>query len=152
MKKMKNVFFQYLTMIIFLELFSIQMYGQEKLDMNTITVLSKASISQKMFKGKTINVIKSKDLKPGYNLYISVNKRNFFLEVKDKKAIGVVITKTNGEVQNRIKFQYGISAYQCSGAVCECQGDDDCNDMITNAGCGYIGTEVDGHGWCFKEY
>jgi hypothetical protein len=44
----------------------------------------------------------------------------------------------SGDNLNRIQNKPQATNYECEGFHCICSGDDDCNDMFLNAGCGDI--------------
>lgn len=45
-----------------------------------------------------------------------------------------------------------IAGFACDGALCTCKGDEDCNDMFTNAGCGDVAQcHAEGDCWCFRQ-
>jgi hypothetical protein len=44
----------------------------------------------------------------------------------------------------------GTLNYSCEGILCSCSGDDDCNDMFTNGGCGDIAVCDERGCWCFR--
>lgn len=63
-------------------------------------------------------------------------------------------TATTSSALNNSGHGGGLGLYSCSGLMCTCTGDVDCNDMFTNAGCGDV-SKCDDSGpepvcWCLK--
>ena len=51
---------------------------------------------------------------------------------------------------NMTRIGGGTLNYNCSGILCTCSGDDDCNDMFTKEACGDIAACDENGCWCFR--
>lgn len=137
-----NLFF------IFLIFSSENLFSQEKINLSKLNTIQSSAISTKRIKGKTVKNINPTALKQGFNRMSLDSKKVLLVEYANKRVVSVVVTNSMGVVIDRITLGTGVSKYECSGAVCACEGDDDCNDMFENAGCGSIASCANGSCWC----
>lgn len=87
-------------------------------------------------KGKTFQHVKLSSLKTGQN-YLTLKSGNvLYIEVSAKKIKSLTLAKANGMQSGRIAIASKGLQFNCSGLLCACRGDLDCNDMFTTGVCG----------------
>lgn len=144
--KTKTVFF---NIIFIFSLFSAEnLFSQEKINLTKLNTIQSSELSTKRVRGKMVKNINPSALKQGFNRMNLDNKNVLVVEFSNKRVVSIVVTNAQGVVMDRIKMGNGVAKYECSGTVCACDGDEDCNDMFENAGCGSIASCVNGSCWC----
>ena len=144
--KTKSILFNMLCIAF---LFSSEnLFSQEKINLSKLNTIQSSSLSTKKVRGKVVKNINPSALKQGFNRMNLDNKNVLLVEFSNRRVVSVVVTNAQGIVLDRIEMGSVVAKYDCEGALCACEGDDECNDMFENAGCGSIASCANGTCWC----
>lgn len=143
---MKKVLLLFILIITAQYLFS----QVSKVNFPNAKAIEKMAITSKM-KGSGINYqVSFEKLKPGVNYLVLQNKDKFFIEIVGKKVKAFTVSKPDGTMIGTIKIGDQTMQYACSGNICACIGDEDCNRMFSGSTCGPIAVCVDDVCACYK--
>jgi hypothetical protein len=107
-----------------------------QIDANSIATIKKS--------GKTVYKISSSGLKNGINSFSLPSGDKVYIEMSSSKMKTVTIANKAG-FQTAITRPMGglVAEFTCSGNICACNGDVDCNRMFSTNVCGSFAVCVD---------
>ena len=130
---------QLLLIPLFLIVFSCEKTEKrlENIDIDSAMVIYNDNISESTIDKQTVLNVNIKELKDGFHYVNYPNGNKVFVDVSKGNPNAVYLTNKAGNVLKGV-YKVGNSqlGFSCSEIACDCQGDDDCNDMFSTDVCG----------------
>lgn len=139
-------------------------FAQKRSALKRVNVTAKTIASKSAGKAYTLDLTRAGKI---YNLDAGIDYNRIRVHTaKGDMTMTELLKKTGKSVSGRLRvgmtsdiraqklnlarISGGTLNYNCEGILCTCTGDDDCNDLFTNGGCGDIAMCDEQGCWCFR--
>ncbi len=112
--------------------------AQNKVSFPRAKAIKETEITTQTKGTKTTYKVSEQNLKSGINYLVLKNGDKFYVEVVKGKIKSFTISKADGTLIGVVKPGDKVLQFNCTGNVCTCNGDEDCNKMFSTNVCGPV--------------